>query len=72
MKTIKELEAELENVKEITTFEQRDAKRFDVFARIETLKDVIELINDRIEHYDLKLDTKAQVALTQLKKRIEG
>ncbi len=33
-------------------------------------KTFLELINKRIEHYDLKLDTKSQVALTQLKRLI--
>lgn len=58
-KTIKELEA-MESLTEVG------------FAHLQALKDVLELIDERIEHYDLKLDTSSQVCLTQLKIKIQG
>ena len=33
---------------------------------------IMKIIDDRMEHYDLKLDTKAQVALESVKQEIKG
>ena len=33
---------------------------------------IMKIIDDRMEHYDLKLDTKAQVALESVKQKIKG
>jgi len=80
MKTIEQLEKEIEELgEELGSWCESCGDMLDSKdewkikdAQLKTLKDVLELIDERIEHYDLKLDTKSQVALERLKEIIKG
>jgi len=67
MKTIKELEAEISGTSQEAQYYRNENR-----IKKEALEEVLELIDEKIEYYDIKLDTKAQVCLIKLKARIQG